>query len=700
MTADAITSASNPPRSWVSNLGLLLCLLTTAILICNQYGSISALDPYYRINTPALCLIFGFVTACFGTRLAIAGCVLALPLLPTFSWQLQIYTGYGRVQDVAGAGLDLIAGILLGLIANCAWRKRSLFNRLTLPWPAAVFMIILTISVIVAIARNLHQSASPFAAQALLYNLTHLRTLGWHDDYRPLLDWVTYGVGFLLLAIFVPALKSTPRRNDIIFLPLMVGLIIAAVVGLRQSVLGVGLNVSQLTFRQGPFGYLALGFQPDVHAFAAHMLIGAIGLLGYLYTKKNAWLSLLVIGGLIPMCALMMFLSKSKSTVVVALFYVVVIVTIWMFRRTKYFKPALLTISLVSLALGLTMLAFPDLWIDLFRFGLQKLSLPDLGILNLKLSYRPEVYLAAVRMFGLFPFAGLGQSEFYHQSANHALTNSLFLSYEQNGEHVHNYFLQLLVENGVLGFAAFMLLFAYPVFRATNKYLLIPGGVALIAVFGGNFFSHSMLVRENLLLAFCFLALMYSVIPAEKIPPIIQSSWSAGGNSSIRSIWSRFFVGLRQPKMLLALALVATLWVAKEAYQSFKVDVFNQDIQCHDKPRLERDGWTSGRYLFDVPVGAVGVRFNLATTQPDVAAHPLPGALTVWFDRRELLVKDFSLTKTGPQTIEIDLPGGKFATPDDYQIELRVARCFVPRNFGMSSDARRLGVRIDSIEWK
>jgi hypothetical protein len=101
-----------------------------------------------------------------------------------------------------------------------------------------------------------------------------------------------------------------------------------------------------------------------------------------------------------------------------------------------------------------------------------------------------------------------------------------------------------------------------------------------------------------------------------------------------------------------------------------------------------------------MPVGAVGVRFNLATTQPDVAARSLHGALTVWFDRRELLVKDFSLTKTGPQTIEIDLPGGKFATPDDYQIELRVARCFVPRNFGMSGDARRLGVRIDSIEWK
>jgi hypothetical protein len=346
------------------------------------------------------------------------------------------------------------------------------------------------------------------------------------------------------------------------------------------------------------------------------------------------------------------------------------------------------------------MLAFPDLWIDLFRFSLQKLGLPDLGILNLKLSYRPEVYLAAVRVFGLFPFAGLGQSEFYHQSANHSLTNSLFLSYEQNGEHVHNYFLQLLVENGVLGFAAFVLLFAYPVFRATNKRLLIPGGVALIAVFGGNFFSHSMLVRENLLLAFCFLALMYSVIPTKQASPAEEAELSAGDHPDVESPLSRLFAGLAQPKALLIFGLISIVWVAKEAYQSFKIDIFNSDIQCHDKMRLERDGWTSGRYIFDVPVGAHGMRLNLATTQPDVTTRALPMSLSIWFDRRLLLVKDFSLTATGPQSVDIYLPNGTHATPDDYQIELRVGRCFVPRNFGMSGDSRRLGVRIDSVEWK
>ena len=133
----------------------------------------------------------------------------------------------------------------------------------------------------------------------------------------------------------------------------------------------------------------------------------------------------------------------------------------------------------------------------------QALNLPDLFAINLKLSYRPEVYLAAIRMAMLFPFAGLGQAEFFRQSANHDLTNSYFLSIQQNGENAHNYFLQTLVENGLLGFMAFICLITYPIVKTANKRMLIPALVALVAMMGGNLFSHSMLVRENLLLAFC-----------------------------------------------------------------------------------------------------------------------------------------------------------------------------------------------------
>jgi len=65
------------------------------------------------------------------------------------------------------------------------------------------------------------------------------------------------------------------------------------------------------------------------------------------------------------------------------------------------------------------------------------------------------VYLAALKLFALYPILGLGQSEFYRQSADYALTNSYFLSVNQNGENAHNYFLQTLAETGLIGIAIF-----------------------------------------------------------------------------------------------------------------------------------------------------------------------------------------------------------------------------------------------------
>ena len=688
--------------NWLSGVGLALCLLVAGLLVCNQYDSLSGLTPYYRVNTPALCLLFGFITACVGIRLAIMGCVFALPLLPTFAWQLQLYVGYGRVQDVAGAGLDLVAGVLLGLVVNSLWLRKRISTRFAMPWTAGLVMAILTISTVVAISRNLHQSASPFNLQALLYNFLHLRTLGWHDDYRPLMDWAAYGSAFLLLAIFVPALKAMPNRNDVIFKPLIAGLVIAALVGWRQSAFGVGLNYSQRYFRVDNFGYMALGFQPDLHAFGAHMLLGALGLAGYLYYKKNPWFRACLIGVVIPLCWYVMFLSKSKATFAFAVCCAALFALLWFSRHSKYLKHIVIGAFLCLGGLVLSLFLFTEAWVAGFRLAFQALNLPDLLAINLKLSYRPEVYLAAIRMAMLFPFAGLGQAEFFRQSANHEVTNSYFLSIQQNGENAHNYFLQTLVENGLLGFVAFVCLIAYPIIKTTNKRVLIPTLVMLVAVMGGNLFSHSLLVRENLLLAFCFVALIYAWAEAEAglAQPQLGSPSSLGANDLNASLINRLGLWLSQPKVFIGCVVIASLLIAKETYQSLTGKVFNVDVQCQQTRKLERDGWTAGRYVLDMPVGAQGVSLNLATTQPDAAQRPLPASLTIWFDRRLLLQQDFVLSKTGPQTLDINLPDNVFATPDDYQVELRVQRCFVPRNFGMSADARRLGVRIDSVVWK
>jgi len=151
--------------------------------------------------------------------------------------------------------------------------------------------------------------------------------------------------------------------------------------------------------------------------------------------------------------------------------------------------------------------------------------------------------------------------------------------------------------------------------------------------------------------------------------------------------------------MIIFCLMIAGVFMAKELYQSLKHSPFTVDLQCHESRRVHHDSWTSGRQVFEIPVGARGMILNIVNGHPDSAKRPLEGSLTLWYNREILSKQDFALSSTGPQRLEIYLPNEAIATPDDYQVELRLQRCFVPRNFAINSDGRRLGVDVRSIDW-
>jgi hypothetical protein len=139
--------------------------------------------------------------------------------------------------------------------------------------------------------------------------------------------------------------------------------------------------------------------------------------------------------------------------------------------------------------------------------------------------------------------------------------------------------------------------------------------------------------------------------------------------------------------------------ITKEGVQSLSRAPFDSDIQCFKVHPVGPDGWTSGRYLTETPSSAKGLTIQLATTQPDVTQRPLTATISVLLNKQPVLQRDFVLNKTGPQELSLALPTGSPTALGTYEIELRLSRCFIPRNFAMNEDSRRLGVRIDSIQW-
>ncbi len=678
-----------------ASAGFAITLLISIIVVCNQLESLKTLDPYYRITIPALCLVFSFIISTINLRWGIISCVFALPLLPNLAWQIQQHFGYGRILSLHNSGLDLMAGLFLGGLANQWLKNKQISVKDAFPWQLGLLMLVLTVSVSLAIARNLHQTASPFQLSSLLYNLMHLRSIGWHDDYRPLVDWVVFGCAAALIYIIATALASSHNRNEYIFKPLIISLLIAAYVGFKQSKYGMGLSLDQLNFRVDRFGYMALGFQHDIHAFAGQMLIGAIGLWGYLYYAKSIQSKLLILS-CIPVCWIALLLSKSKSNFALATIYLVFIFAIWLFRRSRLLLPVLKPTLLIVLFVILSVVFFHSVWISSLVKLTTYFGLPDLNTINLKLSYRPEVYLAALKFFALYPILGLGQSEFYRQSADHTLTNSYFLSINQNGENAHNYFLQTLAETGLVGIAVFTLLIFYPIFRIKNKRALIPAGVALGAIFIGNIFAHSMLVRENLFIAACFIGLMYACMKDEQISAV-TADLNSNNKETKYSASSAKVKLLRHSYLIAIFAIVVMVSALREVYISFRSVPFLKDVQCFKERKLDADGWTSGVYNVAIPQGVKGITLNIKGTQPYVSKRPLAADLNIMHgESRRIKSSQILFDKDGSYQISINFDQGTVADDGEYRAELRLARCFIPRNLNINADGRRLGIQIES----
>jgi hypothetical protein len=384
------------------------------------------------------------------------------------------------------------------------------------PWPIGFLLLVLAISTSIAITRNLwHSEAlfnfslSEFAMAALKFKfITRL------NDYYPFVDLISYSLASLLFCCLAQILRTVSNKDDIVFIPTLVGLLIGASWGIMQGLTSFGLPAVSISYRPENFGFGANGFQPDAHAFASHLMIGTIGIIGYVISKNSKQLNIVSIS-IAALCWLGIVLSKSRVSLLISAAVTFSFFILWVYfnqaisRRYKIIFSALFTSCIIGLLLFTNNFAW---MLDLIAL-IKKGDFSSLEALNAISRDRFELHRAAVRMFSAFPIFGVGHGEFFRLSSNLEFSGSHIMWLEgmrgKGGENSHNYFLQTLAEVGVIGATAFVLIFAWPLKKAETYKPLIPVLLVILSIFAGNIYSHPLLIRENLFVLTIFITLLY-----------------------------------------------------------------------------------------------------------------------------------------------------------------------------------------------
>ena len=691
----------NSALSWI---GLSICCLSAIAVFLNNvyYSSLQA----YSITNFLFAL--SFLLALVG---GIYGFMTLITLLPLVAGLHTILELLLKVKFLAlpNAGLDLVAGFFLGTfflsIFNYIFRKKSLNSRkfFYLPWPISIALIFITFSTGLSIIRNLRMSASYTSVEGIYFNLIHFRPIGWHDDYMPIADWIAYGLAGAMISLTISFLKDKHSdRNTIIFRPLMIGLFVAVIMGIIQSRTGFGLPANLLSFRHDHLGFAAIGFQPDLHAFAGHLLLGVAGLAGYWLAIKSP-LERAVIILVAMLCLFGILISKSRASLVFAfiIFGLEILVYVWVFRK-KFFITILLLFSLTPTIFFIGAFFYFQLigpipmlgWVNnFFELLITKshFSINDLGGM---LGSRFEIYAAAFNMFLNYPLMGVGQGDFYRLSAIESFSRSYFLS-RNGGENAHNYFLQVLVENGLIGAGIFLYALTYPWIEIRNRKYLYPATIGLLALFMGNIYSHSFLVRENLILASVLVGLMFSWQISDPKLKIVSNPFHFLMVKSYGHNLIRFFSKTIILKIFFSLAILSFAFY--EIYTSFNQKPFLAGINCFNSKPISHDGWSSGIYEFTVPAGASEASLTLEAIQPHLGKHPLTANLTILDNGSyDLPNAIYTWREPGLVKLSISLPSILLESRKPLNARLRLSNCFTPRDLGVTTDGRHLGVLVRS----
>jgi len=285
-------------------------------------------------------------------------------------------------------------------------------------------------------------------------------------------------------------------------------------------------------------------------------------------------------------------------------------------------------------------------------------------------------------MFQAFPLMGLGQGTFYAMSGIQSFAKSRFLG-EIQGENAHNYFLQTLTETGLIGAIILCAVLVLPWLKCRDKKDLYPAYGLLLAIALGNLFAHALLVRENFFLLCAVISLLY----------VISSQPQQGASHSVHAPLRWKLTGL----VLISLTL---MMATQEIFRSFTERPYVYGAKCYIGSPLKNNEWTTGLIDVQIPQGTKQIILHLGDVHPDVVKNRLGMAIDLLDAQSKIIyTQQVSINQLGPQVVRVPLELSQSHSETPTRAKVVLSRCFTPRNFGVSSDRRRLGIVVKELEF-
>jgi O-antigen ligase len=674
----------------LSYYGMAASLLAlVAVLISYVYGLVQP------VRWPSMIyFLIALMVTLFSKRWATYLLIFSLPLLPDLHTQISYIKSPAVPYFVNYPGLDMSVGFVIGLLLlRITDKTDGIQNLLLPPWTAGLVLLVLSISTAAAVVRNLWQINAEFTVVGLLNNALRFKLINPLNDYFPIASLIICGVAVLLFTLLLQVLKQERLPNEVVFRPVVLAAGVAAIWGIVQGITAFGLSEQTINYRPASWGYGATGFQPDIHAFGAHMLIGTVGLFGYItLPHARSWRNIIFLVMLLSCVALI--LSKSRAST----FLLVVAAGLYLFlmlRRADLTSKTLKLVALFVVVAGVVGLSQSIAWMKEINAALENSNTSWFQKINEISRYRLEIFMAALRLFATAPFLGIGNGNFLRVSRNPELTGTNWFIVEgaenafidiEGGDNAHNYFLQILAETGLIGIVACALFFIYPVVTKIGSERVRPVVWGMIAIALGNVYSHSLIIRENLFLLVVFCALLYAGVKRRNKNTVLDDSSTRIPLATVSY-------------QLLGTALLVTAAVlgVKELRSPLENTQTAVGYECfRPSQKTGIDGWSSGMYTVNVPIGTRYIYYSIDDAYGIKPDEFIPLHVS-WYDTNRKLVLAEVYNVLGadfPAAIEVQVP-----VEETDRSLVRIATltsnfCFTPANQSFTDDTRRLSMKV------